>query len=489
MKSAKTQSSTDNTLENIVPVYRTVRIGDLSPDRAWLQLCAGREYSFLLESMEGQEKVARYSFLGWDPMVTFRSSRDRIEIRRGGKTSVCRGDPIHALRGLLGEFRYPEDRGLPRFSGGAVGYFGYDTVRFFEKLPDENPDRLGLADACFMFPRKVLVFDHKKGLVTMIAHIIEGSAATKRDAEGEVEEVFEELSRPDAFQDNAAAGRQEETRIESNLAREQYENMVRRAKEYIRAGDIFQVVLSQRLSIDLRSDPFEIFRTLGKTNPSPYMYYLKFDGIRVIGSSPEALVRVTDGVVETRPLAGTRRRGETAEEDAALVHDLLNDEKERAEHIMLVDLGRNDLGRVCEYGSVRVTELLGVEKYSHVMHLVSNVVGKLRPDLDAFDVLAAAFPAGTVSGAPKVRAMEIIDELEPSRRGIYAGAVGYVDFRGNLDTCIAIRTIIVKDGKAYMQAGAGIVADSVPEREYRETMHKAQALVRAVRSANGDRAH
>jgi anthranilate synthase component 1 len=469
--------------EKILPVFRTVPIGGLSPDVAWLKLCSSERYSFLLESREGEEKVARYSFLGWDPFVIFRSKGSHVEIYRDGHQITLEGDPVTALKNILRGFSHPAQKELPRFSGGAVGYFGYDTVRFFEHLPDENPDDLGLPDSCFIFPRMVLVFDHQSGFLTVIAHVVEGRGEGREQAHGDIDRVIERLARTGYEPKDIVVRARGPLKIESNLTEEEFENMVERAKRYIRAGDIFQVVLSQRLKVDIKTDPFRVFRALGATNPSPYMFYLHFDQLKVVGSSPEALVRVTSGRVETRPLAGTRPRGKTARQDRELIRDLLADEKERAEHIMLVDLGRNDLGRVCRYGSVRVTELLGIEKYSHVIHLVSNVVGDLRDDRDEFDVLRAAFPAGTVSGAPKVRAMEIIEELEPTRRGIYAGAVGYVDLGGNLDTCIAIRTVVVKNGTAYIQAGAGIVADSVPKREYRETMAKARALMVAVERA------
>jgi anthranilate synthase component 1 len=467
----------------IFPLYKTFKIKGLSPNLAWLRVCSTKQHSFLLESIEGEEKVARYSFLGWDPFLIFRSKGHVIELCRGAEREVLKGDPIKILKELIDEFSYEKDDSLPKFSGGAVGYIGYDVVRFFEDLPDENPDDIGLPDCCLIFPRMVLVFDHKVGLFTIVMNIGEGSRGELEGARKKIEEVISALKRPYIEKERATVCPQTGQKIESNCTQSEFETMVDRAKEYIKAGDVFQVVLSQRLNISSVPDPFRIYRVLRVTNPSPYMYYLNFDELKIVGSSPEILVRVTDGKVETRPLAGTRPRGSSAKDDAVLINDLLHDEKERAEHIMLVDLGRNDIGRVCEHGSVQVTELLDVEKYSHVIHLVSEVIGTLRSDKDVFDVLRATFPAGTVSGAPKIRAMEIIDELEPSHRGIYAGAIGYVSFTGNLDTCIAIRTIVIKDGKAYIQAGAGIVADSVPEREYRETIHKAQALLRAVEIA------
>ena len=486
MRSSQTDNSQNRKPEKILPVVRTTQIDGLSPDAAWLKLCSTERYSFLLESMEGEEKVARYSFLGWDPFVIFRSKGRHVEVRRDGRRTVSRGDPVEALKNVLRGFNHPPRGALPRFSGGAVGFFGYDTVRFFEDLPDRNPDDLGLPDSCFIFPRMVLVFDHKSGLLTVIAHVVGSEREAQRRARRDIDQVLKRLAGIRSEPGSAVVRGSERIKVESNVTRKEFEKAVERAKQYIKTGDIFQVVLSQRLKVEMTTDPFQIFRTLGMTNPSPYMFYLHFDRLKVVGSSPEALVRVTNAAVETRPLAGTRPRGKTARQDQAMIRDLMADEKERAEHIMLVDLGRNDLGRVCRYGSVRVTELLGIEKYSHVIHLVSNVVGDLREDRNEFDVLRAAFPAGTVSGAPKVRAMEIIEELETTRRGIYAGAVGYVDFSGNLDTCIAIRTIVVKNHTAYIQAGAGILADSVPEREYLETMAKARALMEAMELAGGE---
>jgi anthranilate synthase component 1 len=470
-------------LGRIIPIHKTVNIKGLSPDLAWRRLCSEQRHSFLLESIEGEEKLARYSFLGWDPLLIYRSKGNRIEIHSGSSRNVVESEPIKALKELVTAFRYPQEKGLPRFPGGAVGYLGYDAVRFFENLPDENPDDLELPECCFIFPRTVLAFDHKEGLLTIVLNVRERSRETTGGAMQEIEKIISQLKKLNSRESGVALSPKSEQRIESNFTQSKFEEIVERAKEYIRAGDIFQVVLSHRMSIDFAADPFEVYRILRVTNPSPYMYYLNFDDRKVVGSSPEVLVRVTDGMVETRPLAGTRPRGASPAEDQALMEELLADEKERAEHIMLVDLGRNDIGRVCQYGSVRVTELLGVEKYSHVMHLVSNVVGKLKQGKDGFDVLRATFPAGTVSGAPKIRAMEIIDELETSRRGIYAGAVGYVSSTGNLDTCIAIRTILFTDAKAYIQAGAGIVADSIPQREYRETLEKARALIGAVEHA------
>lgn len=471
--------------DEMTTMLQGTEMGGLLPVDLYEALSRGRQYSFLLESLEGEEKIARYSILGFDPFLRFQSKRDAITVSAGGKAIHARGDPITILQDLMSRIRVKNPIGSLRFSGGAVGYFGYDMVRFFEELPDTNPDDLNIPDCYLIFPRQIVVFDHRQKSITMIYSATDERKDRAISELNSMKTIIAQLKRGKDKKERRANGKVNESLLQSNLTQKQFEEVVDRAKEYIFAGDIFQVVLSQRFSVQIASDPLQIFRTLRRTNPSPYMYYLNFGRLKIIGSSPEILVRVEDGFVETRPLAGTRPRGNSAEEDGALIKDLLSDEKERAEHIMLVDLGRNDIGRVCEYGSVKVTELLGVEKYSHVIHLVSNVVGRLRRGKDAFDVLRATFPAGTVSGAPKVRAMEIIDELEPVRRGIYAGAVGYVSFTGNLDTCIAIRTIVIKDGRAFIQAGAGIVADSVPEREYGETMDKAQALFRAMEIADG----
>ena len=468
----------------IIPLIRSADIENLSPVELYETLCAEKEYSFLLESLEGEEKIARYSILGFDPFLHFQSKGKSVTISVDGKTIREQGDPIDLLKDLMSRLQMKEPSIPVRFIGGCVGYFGYDVVRFFEALPDSNPDELHIPDCYLVFPRVVVIFDHLLQSIHMIYNGTSEENIQGVEILRTVESVVERLKRRGNFRRKGSALSGKSANPQSKLSQRQFEKMVERAKEYILAGDIFQVVLSQRFSVRITSDPVRIFRVLRATNPSPYMYYLNFAHLHIIGSSPEILVRVEDGLVETRPLAGTRPRGSTQKMDEVLMQELQGDEKERAEHIMLVDLGRNDIGRVCEYGNVCVTKLLEVEKYSHVMHLVSNVVGKLRRDKDAFDVLRATFPAGTVSGAPKVRAMEIIDELESTRRGIYAGAIGYVSLTGNLDTCIAIRTIVVKDDTAFIQAGAGIVADSVPEREYWEILDKAQALFRAVEQAH-----
>jgi anthranilate synthase component 1 len=387
---------------------------------------------------------------------------------------------LAVTRELLRRHRAVADPSLPRFTGGAVGYFGYDLVRAWERLPNRPPDDLGLPTCYLAVADTVVIFDHVRHTMKIVANALvdgDGGAAYREGIE-KVERVYEQLRAPVAAPDRT--GRVHPV-MDSDMPVATFLRAVERAKEYIRAGDIFQAVLSRRFSAGLDGvDALDIYRALRTVNPSPYMFFLDFEGVQVIGSSPELLVRLEGDVVESRPLAGTRPRGETEDADRGLEAELLADEKERAEHVMLVDLGRNDLGRVCEYGSVRVTDLMSVERFSHVMHIVSDVQGRLRPGLDAIDVLRACFPAGTVTGAPKVRAMEIIDELEPMARGPYAGAVGYLGFSGNMDTAITIRTIVVAGNRAYVQAGAGIVADSVPEREYVETVNKAKALVRAI---------
>jgi anthranilate synthase component 1 len=445
-------------------------------------------YCFLLDSVEGGEKWARYSFIGKDPLITIRIKGDRAVVHhRGGQTESREGNPFAVVRDILGGFRSPRVEGMPRLPGGAVGYFGYDLVRSVEHLPDAPADDLGLPDAHFMVADEMIVFDHLRQKLVLIVNM-----PTAGDLALNYERACERLSALERVIREAAPaqGKRREKREkaegrepESNMDKAYYCSMVERAKEYILNGDIFQVVVSQRFALPVDDDPLDIYRCLRVSNPSPYMYYLKFDDTCIVGASPEMLLRYEDGVIETCPIAGTRKRGRTGQEDAALEAELLKDEKELAEHVMLVDLGRNDIGKVSEFGSVRVTEYMKVLKYSHVMHICSAVRGRLKEDLTAFDALMAVLPAGTLSGAPKIRAMEIIDEMEPTRRGPYGGAIGYISFDGNLDCCITIRTIVFKDQKAYVQAGAGIVADSVPETEYAESCNKAMALFKAIEEA------
>jgi len=448
------------------------------PMRLFEALYADESHAFLYESLEASGQQGRYSFIGARPRAVFSARGERLTLSIDGIAHEATGDALDALRDLVDE--QADAPPIAPFCGGAVGYLAYDTVRWTEKIPETNPDDLGAPDALFIVPREIICFDH----VEKTAHVLlyeDGGrearfetirrAADALDAQRGEEQPFA------GFDDAATA---DPPLLESNMTRAEFEAIVARAKEYILAGDIFQVVLSQRFEFALRAAPLRLYQALRRTNPSPYMYYLRLGDLDIAGSSPEVLVTQTGRRVETRPLAGTRRRGRTAEEDAALARELLADDKERAEHVMLVDLGRNDLGRVCEFGSVQVSKLLEIERHSRVMHLVSNVDGWRREDASAFDVYRAVFPAGTVSGAPKVRAMEIIEELETRRRGVYAGAIGYFSVLGDVDLCIAIRTIVMRGGRGFIQAGAGIVADSIPAREYQETVNKARALMRAV---------
>jgi len=473
---------------NVVPVYKTVTADLETPVSAFLKLAGQSRYAFLLESVEGGEKIARYTYLGADPFLILRASGERIEITRGGKTTRKRGNIFEVLRKLARQFRPAGQQGLPPLSAGAVGYAGYDLVRLIEpKVPPFEKDDLKMADAVFLFFSTLLAFDHVKHQIWVIANVRcdEWEGKLERGYRQAVEEITTiEKSLAKALKrgkPERASGKRVAPR--SSVGKERFCRSVEKSKEYILAGDIFQVVLSQRLDLKLRVDPFQVYRALRTVNPSPYMFYLKLDKQIVLGSSPEMLVKVDGRNVEYRPIAGTHPRGASEAEDQEIERQLLSDEKERAEHIMLVDLGRNDVGRVSEFSSVQVKELMILERYSHLIHIVSRVVGKLKPEADAFDTLMACFPAGTLSGAPKVRAMEIIAELEPTRRGIYGGSVMYLDFSGNLNSCIAIRTMAVHGRDAHIQVGAGIVADSVPEREWNETMTKAGALLRAVELA------
>ncbi|MFQ6066813.1 MAG: anthranilate synthase component I [bacterium] len=476
---------------NLIPVYREILADLETPVSAYKKLDQGK-FSYLLESVERGERLGRYSFLGGRPKIIFKSKGKKIHLIEKGKNIAltCQKDPLHELKEIMGRFKVVNLPSLPRFSGGAVGYLGYDMIRFWEKIPTLNKDDLGFPDSLWMLSDTLLIFDHIDHKIKIISHAFldgkEPAYLTYEKAKRRIEEVVARLRNPLPSGSSTImkpAQRKEKTDIQSNLTPQLFMEGVKRAKKYIKRGDAFQIVLSQRLERKVNASPFDIYRCLRSLNPSPYMYYLKCGDFQIIGSSPEILVRKEKNKVILRPIAGTRPRGRDEKEDQHLAQELLADPKEKAEHIMLVDLGRNDLGRVCESGSVKVTELLGMEKYSHVMHLVSHVEGKLRKGMDQYDLLRASFPAGTVSGAPKIRAMEIIEEIEPSRRGPYAGALGYFSFTGNLDSCIIIRTILVKDGFAYVQAGAGIVADSNPQSEYQETLNKAQALIKAIELA------
>jgi anthranilate synthase component 1 len=477
----------------VVPVYRRLTGDTLTPVSAFCKLQEG-DWSFLFESVVGGERVGRYSFLGAGPFRTFEARGTKTRTRDGtGKwVEAEAADPLRVLEDMIAEFRAPSVPGLPRFCGGAVGYAGYDTVRYVERLPDAPPDDRQIPDLSFGFYDRMAIFDQAAKTVLVVAHARVGAGHDLRAAYAEacrnVDRLVEQLQRGVADLqftdiDPRAASSDARRPPQSNFTRPEFEAAVEKAREYINAGDAFQIVLSQRFRTETRARPFDIYRALRVVNPSPFMFYVRAGGVTLVGASPEIMCRVENGVITNRPLAGTRRRGATPEEDASLAAELVADPKERAEHIMLVDLARNDVGRVAELGSVRISDLLAVERYSHVMHLSSTVTGTLRPGLTAFDALRASLPAGTLSGAPKVRAMEIIDELEPHRRGPYGGAVGYVDFSGNMDTCIALRTMVLLGQTAYVQAGAGLVADSVPANEYQETVDKAMSLLRAIEVA------
>jgi anthranilate synthase component 1 len=470
----------------LVPVTRTISADLLTPVSAFLALAEREPYSFLLESVEGGERIGRYTFLGIRPYKVISGRGNEVIVRRGKKIERQKGSLLETLRAALREHTPVYIPGLPPFTAGAVGYFAYDAVRHFEHLPSTAKDDLQLPDGVFMFFDRLLAFDHLRHQL----HIIAAADVRNEKPRSAYDRALSDI---DALEKKLVTGLRirrlspERTaakiKLHARTKPADFLRSVKAAKEYIAAGDIFQVVLSQRLDFPLPAAPIDIYRSLRTVNPSPYMYFLKMDDLHVLGSSPEMLVKVSNRTLEYRPIAGTYKRGASPEEDARLEEHLRTNEKERAEHVMLVDLGRNDLGRVSEYGSVKVKDLMYVERYSHVMHLVSALEGKLRADLDALDAFAACFPAGTLSGAPKVRAMEIIEELEPTRRGVYGGSVLYADFAGNLDSCIAIRTMVVKNERAYVQAGAGIVADSDPESEFQECRNKAQAVVRAAELA------
>jgi anthranilate synthase component I len=472
-----------STKGNLIPVYREIMADMDTPVTAFKKIDDG-SYSFLLESIEGGEKWGRYTFLGASPSVVIRSRGDLVEILKSGEAPVSlqTNDPLREVKEYLARFIPVEVDGLPRFFGGAVGYLGYDMVRFFEDLKSDKPAEIGAWDSCFLITDTLLIFDSVRQKIMVVANAHLEDVAPEdayNNAVERIDALIARLKAPLALQqDTGPAGKAVE--LSSNMLRSDFEHAVEKAKEYVKSGDIIQVVLSQRFSAELTVDPLDIYRVLRTLNPSPYMFFLRMEDTLVVGASPEVMVRKEGDLVELRPIAGTRPRGATIEEDTRMEQELLADPKERAEHVMLVDLGRNDLGRVCKTGTVKVSELMTVERYSHVMHIVSNVQGEIAGGMDAFDLVRATFPAGTLSGAPKVRAMEIIDELEPSKREIYGGAVGYFSFSGNMDLAIAIRTLVIRDGKIHLQAGAGIVADSDPAAEYQETVNKAMAVVKAI---------
>ncbi len=478
---------------NVIPVYKEMNADLDTPVSAFLKIEKTNDYAFLLESVEGQEKLARYSFLGVNPSLIFKSRGRSIEIAHPHKNTNKRfltdNSPLDEIKKIMLKFKSVHVSGLPRFYGGLVGYIGYDMVRFFECIPDNNQDELKAPDSILMLMDTLLVFDHVKHTIKIVSNVILPDKAnlsirekseTYKKALLKIDKLYLGLNKPILESKGLIKGL--DLKPHSNFTMPKFKKIVEAAKEYIKKGDVIQVVLSQRFKLKTNKDAFMIYRTLRSINPSPYMYLLKFKEFTLVGASPEMLVRCEDGIVQTRPIAGTRPRGKDGVEDARLAAQLIKDKKERAEHLMLVDLGRNDLGRISKIGTVKVSEFMGIEKYSHVMHLVSEVKGRLDNNrYDIYDVLKAAFPAGTVTGSPKIRAMEIIDELENTRRGPYAGCVGYFSFSHNMDTCITIRTIFIKGNTAYVQAGAGIVADSLPEKEYYETVNKAMALIEAIK--------
>lgn len=446
---------------------------DATPADLYLQCFGNEGYSFLYESLESHGKRGRFSFCGGRPVAIFKTDKEHTSVSMNDSVTVLSNNPVGFLKNWLKES--PPCPDIVPFPGGIIGYIGYDAIRRIEEIPDENPDELGFPEMYFIIPSEIVVFDHLEGVIQAIVY-------DETDPDSKLEILMNRLLQYPEKSNVYNTVENESTigSMQSNVTKEAFEQQVRTAKEYILAGDIFQVVLSQRFTFDIDADPFQVYAAMRITNPSPYMYYLNFDGLHILGSSPEILIKREGDTATTRPLAGTRPRGTTPEEDQMLEQDLLQDEKERAEHVMLVDLARNDLGRVCRAGSVKTSNLFDIEKYSRVMHIVSHVDGKLSSGQDDFDLFAATFPAGTVSGAPKIRAMEIIDELETTRRGIYAGGIGYFGFSDSMDFCIAIRTMIIQNGKAILQAGAGIVADSDPTKEYEETLNKTRALINAL---------
>ena len=477
-----------------VPVFRDLPADLETPVSVFLKLAQTPPY-FLLESVERGEQLGRYSFIGINPFMTLRVCGEEGLICHNNETSrvplrpLPQGpDPLHLVQQLLNRHQVAITPGLPRLFGGAVGYLSYDAIRFFEKVPQGRLDELQLPDSVFLFTDTLVIFDHVQHRMKIVCNASTSSqdGAAYQEAKDRIENIISILSKPLSLESQATlftTGEEGELSMVSNFTPQQFADMVKRGKEYILAGDAFQIVLSQRLRRQTGAKPFALYRALRMLNPSPYMFYIDFDDFQLIGSSPEMLVKLEEGQAETRPIAGTRPRGKSEEADREIIADLLADPKERAEHIMLVDLGRNDLGRVCQYGTVKLPLYMGIEKYSHVIHIVSSVQGDLKEEYDAFSLLRACFPAGTVSGAPKIRAMEIIAELEGTKRGPYAGAVGYFGFSGNMDTCITIRTIVMIGDTVYLQGGAGIVADSEPMREYEESLKKIEVLERAVQLA------
>jgi len=475
-------------LGNVIPVFEKIPADLATPVAAFIKLASGKKESFLLESIEGGEKLARYSFLGFDPFMTIESDGTSIFTKIGKKSSKVEQKPLDYLKELLLKYKPVAAKGLPRFTGGAVGYFAYDTVRWIEEIPDKNHDSLGLPDLRLSFYSRIIAFDHLKQEIIIIANILtdQNFDSIPNQYRAAVQWIRSTKSQLNKSLRTKRSSRTSKTAplLEGHGSQTDFEKMVLKAKHYIKEGDIYQVVLSQRWHIKSNKPALEVYRNLRRINPSPYMFLLNFDDNAIVGASPEMMVRIEKGLIETRPIAGTRPRGENDDEDNRLISELLSDEKELSQHTMLLDLGRNDIGRVSATGSVQVKDKMIIEKYSHVIHIVSSVIGELNGNCQPVDGHFACFPAGTVSGAPKIRAMEIIDELETERRGVYAGSIAYLDFWGNLDSCIAIRTLVKKGKTYYIQAGAGIVADSDPTREYNEIKSKAFAAIQAVTENN-----
>ena len=474
---------------NVIPVYREISADFDTPLSAFLKI-DDKKHSFLLESVEGGEKIGRYSFLSSNPSAIIESKGSCVKIIYKQKTIVInKAKPLDEIARFMSQFKFVKVNGLPRFCGGLIGYIGYDIIRFIEKIPDTCKDDLNLPDLRLMLTDNLIIFDRVSHTIKVVfnSYIKDdkniSAVRAYNNAVKCIDRLAAKIEKPLKINLAPIKKTAKAVKINTNLSKSDFKKNILKAKEYIRSGDVIQVVLSQRFHTDFKKDPVNIYRALRSINPSPYMFYLSFKDFKLIGSSPEIMVRGEDGIAEVRPIAGTRPRGRDSREDIFLEKELLNDKKERAEHLMLVDLGRNDLGRVCKAGSVKVNDFMLIERYSHVMHIVSDCTGKLLSKASPVSLLKASFPAGTVTGAPKIRAMEIIDELERIKRGPYAGCVGYISFSGNLDTCITIRTILLKGGKAYMQAGAGIVADSIPEKEYQETVNKAKGMFKAVAMA------
>jgi len=467
---------------NVIPVYTRIPADLDTPVSAFIKVTKNKKKSFLLESIEGGEKLARYSFLGCDPFLTLEGYRNKVIVSHDKKKSIFNVPPQEFVKQLFSIYKPVKLDGLPRFTGGAVGYFSYDTIRWVENIPDNNEDKIGLPEMQLGLYRSIIAFDHIKQEIIIISNVLhnKNDKGLKQKYDNALKEIDKLITNLKKSTTRIKESQSHPSRLKAHYSQEEFTRMVRKAKRYIKEGDIFQVVLSQRWEMKSSKSPLAVYRNLRRLNPSPYMFLLNFGKTSIIGSSPEMMVRVENRNIELRPIAGTRPRGKNEKEDLRLIADLLSDEKELAEHTMLLDLGRNDVGRVSIPGSVMVKDKMIIEKYSHVIHIVSSVVGKLSPKTQLLEGLLACFPAGTVSGAPKIRAMEIIDELEKERRSIYAGAITYLDFWGNLDSCIAIRTIIKKENTFYIQAGAGIVADSKPVKKYKETKAKAQVLIEAI---------